>query len=319
MLHFKIKGGIRMVILLLFLHAYQAQLLAQDVIFTQWENMPIYFNPSLTGNFKGNIRLRTKYRDQWRALLGKNAFNTSAASFEYKFNEGSKRKLSLGMHALLDNAGQSLSTNSYNLSTSISQNLGDTKDAHHNISLGFNLGVVTKKLDLEWSPGTEPEDFKSKISYPDFSSGINWQYISQNRFQFQLGSGIAHLNKPNVSFFETGTVRPDLRYTIHGVAEVPIMAKISLAPSFLYFKQGFFDQLLFGLAGKFYFKANEFDFLQLGLLAKTTQNFDGRDVNVFVLSTMVELNGILLGYSFDRFQSTESNAHEFSLGYVFGR
>ncbi len=295
---------------------------AQDATFTQWENMPVHFNPSLTGNFEGLLRFRAKYRDQWRSVLEKSAYKTSAVSFEYKFKKGSKRKLSIGTHSILESAGQSSSGNSFNFSTSISQNLGNVKRAHHKLALGFNLGIATNKLDLDkiiWPPGVDPEGLKSKNSYPDFSTGFNWQYISDNHFQIQLGSGIAHLNRPNISFSETGIDRLYIRYSIHGNAEIPLMSKASLSPSFLYLKQGIIDQLLFGLAGKIYFISNDNDFFQIGLYAKTTQNYYGTDLNIFVLSTMMEFNSILFGFSVDHFQSIKSNAYEFSIGYILGK
>jgi type IX secretion system PorP/SprF family membrane protein len=38
----------------------------QDVHFTQFEHLPLMFNPGQTGNIKGTMRLGAIYRDQWR-------------------------------------------------------------------------------------------------------------------------------------------------------------------------------------------------------------------------------------------------------------
>ena len=70
--------------------------LAQDALFTQWENMPVYLNPALTGNFDGLLRLRAQHRNQWRSLLKDNSYKTSAVSAEYKFSNASARKISVG-------------------------------------------------------------------------------------------------------------------------------------------------------------------------------------------------------------------------------
>ena len=43
--------------------------LAQDAVYTQWENMPLTINPALTGNFDGLLRLRAQYRNQWASIL----------------------------------------------------------------------------------------------------------------------------------------------------------------------------------------------------------------------------------------------------------
>ncbi len=316
--------NIKIVILgfLFFLNLNIAQIFAQDVVFTQWENMSIHANPSLTGNFEGSLRIRTKYRNQWASIFVNSAYRTSAASFEYKFNEGSNRKISIGAHTILDKAGQVFSSNSFNFSTSVSQSLGDIKAAHHTISLGFNLGASTKKIDLDnsrWPSGMVPDDVISSNNYLDISMGLNWQYISKTRFRIQLGSGIFHINRPNISLIENGTVNLNYRYTIHGNAEIPLVAKFYLKPSFLYFKQNLHSQILFGIASKIYVKSNKINFFQIGIHAKTTQNTYGTDINIFVLSTMIEVNSILFGFSFDRFQGIESNAYEFTLGYILGK
>jgi hypothetical protein len=58
--------------------------------------------------------------------------------------------------------------------------------------------------------------------------------------------------------------------------------------------------------------------VQLGIFAKSTKNYNGNEINTYVLSATVEINSFLLGFSFDRFEEIESNAYEFSVGYVFG-
>ena len=74
---------------------FQSNLKAQDPTFSQWENIPIYFNPALTGDFDGQLRFSLKYRDQWRSILGDDSFRTGVASAEYKFSGGEKRKFNL--------------------------------------------------------------------------------------------------------------------------------------------------------------------------------------------------------------------------------
>jgi hypothetical protein len=43
---------------------------AQDHIYSQFYNAPLYLNPALTGQFEGDIRMNMIYRNQWSGLSG---------------------------------------------------------------------------------------------------------------------------------------------------------------------------------------------------------------------------------------------------------
>jgi type IX secretion system PorP/SprF family membrane protein len=298
--------------------------LAQDPVFTQWENMPLYFNPALTGNFDGVLRFRAIYRDQWGSILKGLSYKTSAISADYKFSGGSARKISVGAFGTLDKAGSLNSSNkAINFSTSVIQNLGNPDHSHHSIALGLNVGLANQKIDvdnLQWpgGGGTPPTDIKGKINFTDVSAGLLWQYRSSTHFSFQLGSALHHLNQPNVSFYKDGVVRLYHRFNLHGNVEIPLAPKLSMVPSFLFSSQGPSEQLLFGFNSKYYLKSLNPNFVQLGLFAKASNNYNGRAINVYVLSAAVELNSILFGFSLDHFPELESNAYEFSVGYTIG-
>ena len=298
-----------------------SQALAQDPHFTQWENMPVYHNPALTGNFDGLVRVRAQYRNQWRSLLKDNSYKTSAVSAEYKFSNASTRKISVGALFFKDKAGSLDSrTGSIHLSTSVVQNLGNPDKALHSIAIGFNVGWASRKIDFgnaQW-PGPPPTDLNDKTSYPDVSGGLLWQYKSKTHFSFNLGSALHHLNRPNISFSDSGVDKLYHRFNLHGHVEVPLVQQFSIVPSFLWTDQGPSEQLLFGLNNRWYPKSSSPNFVQLGIFAKTARSYNGNEINIYVLSATAEINSFLLGFSFDRFQEIESNAYEFSVGYTFG-
>ena len=297
---------------------------AQDAFFTEWETMSMYFNPALTGDFDGEIRFRIKYRDQGRSVLKDNSYKTRGASLEYKLPVGNKRKFNVGFHSVHDKAGTlSFRNGSYNLSTAVIQNLGDPESAHHSIAVGITAGIGTKKINWEdaiWPGGpSEPEEgLKTKISFADFSAGLNWKYVSNSHFSAQVGSAFHHVNKPNVSFFEEGNQDLYVRINLHGNVEIPLAHNSSIIPSFLYTSQGPSEHLLFGMANKWYLKSSDSNFAQLGIYARTAEGFDGWDIVTYSISGLVEINSILFGLSYDRFQLASWNAFEFSVGYTFG-
>ena len=109
----------------------------------------------------------------------------------------------------------------------------------------------------------------------------------------------------------------DHRFNLHGHVEIPLVKTLSIVPSFLFSGQGPSEQLLFGLHNRWYPKSLHPDFVQLGLFAKTSKNYNGRDVTIYVVSATVEIKSFLAGFSFERFQAVMSNAYEFSVGYTF--
>lgn len=98
----------------------------------------------------GSLRIRTKYRDQFRSILGNSVYKTGIASAEYKFDSKNLRKFSLGLYSFFDTAGDSqFTTNSYNLNAAVVQNLGNPDAAHHEIGIGFNVGLITRSIDFK--------------------------------------------------------------------------------------------------------------------------------------------------------------------------
>jgi len=310
-------------ILLVLILMASTKALAQDPAFTQWENMPLYFNPALTGNFDGSLRIRAIHRNQWQSLLGKSSYKTSGISADYKFPNGSARKISLGTFIIRDKAGSlDFRTTAIDFSTSIVQNLGNPDKRFHSIAFGINVGLTTRKIDFEnaqWpGGGPPPTDLNDKTSYPDVSAGLLWQYRSNTHFSFNLGSALHHLNSPNISFSDSSVEKLYHRFNLHGYVEIPLVQKFSIVPSFLYSSQGPAEQLLFGFNNRWYTTSHNPNFVQLGFFAKTAKNYNGTDINIYVLSATAEINSFLFGFSFDRFEEIESNAYEFSVGYTFG-
>jgi type IX secretion system PorP/SprF family membrane protein len=296
--------------------------LAQDAFFTQWENMPVYLNPALTGNFDGLLRLRAQHRNQWRSLLKASSYKTNAVSAEYKFSGAGTRKISAGALYIHDKAGSlDFRTGSINLTASVVQLLGSPENPHHSIAMGINVGWAGRKIDFvnaQW-PGPTPTDLNEKTSYPDVSAGLLWQYTTNTHFAFQLGSALLHLNSPNISFSDTSVSKLNQRFNLHGNIEIPLVRSVSMVPSFLFSSQGPADheQFSFGLNTRWYPKASSPNFVQLGFFARTNTTYTGNEINTYMLTATVDIHSILLGFSYDRFEDIESSAYEISVGYTF--
>lgn len=299
---------------------------SQDAFFTQWEAMPLYYNPALTGNFEGKLRIQSIYRNQWQSILGANSYRTTAASVDFNFKDGKNRRVSLGAFGLNDVAGSAnLRVNNFKISAAVEQLLGDSKAAHHALSIGVSGGLGIRKFDVEgiqWPDSNTVYTGNDKRQFPDISAGLFWAFQGNSRFNFQIGTGLHHLNRPNIAFSDTISVTLDLRLATHATVEIPIIESLSIIPSFLFEAQGPNGQYQFGTSGRWYPWSNPSDFFQLGIKARTAQNNAGNEsINPFILTFDASYKSILIGFAWDRYNnfSGPSNAYEFSVGYLLGR
>jgi type IX secretion system PorP/SprF family membrane protein len=175
---------------------------AQDHMYSQFFNQPVYLNPALNGQFDGDLRMNLVYRNQWTSLPG--GPNYLSASIDYNmpsfgggvgllFTRGSE-----GTAYLVKN----------NVSGIYSYSVGSEGFV---LSFGLQAGVTNRTLDygklvfsdqidprLGFDPGlgssAELPAYNNKF-YFDSGAGINM--VAGN---FMLGGAFQHLNRPNESF-----------------------------------------------------------------------------------------------------------------------
>ncbi len=180
---------------------------AQDHIYSQFYNSPVYLNPALNGQFEGDLRMNLIYRNQWTSIPGR--FNYYTFSMDYqvpKFGGG------FGLMITKSSEGTAY-LNKTNFSGIYSYNV----DFENSImSFGLQAGVTNRKIDYDkllfldqintqgiisgGATGASAPEFNNKFFF-DAGGGIN--YVQGN---FMIGTSAQHLNKPNESF--TGTKSP---------------------------------------------------------------------------------------------------------------
>lgn len=290
---------------------------SQDVIFSQFENAPLYLNSALTGNYDDQGRVYLNYRRQWATALKSGAHRSGSLGLDSKIAVGKKRSVGYGISTFLDRAGEvNFGTNQFNLHSSLIQKIGNVEKAHHSIALGVKLGFSRLRI------------IEDGTNYIDISPGIVWSYFSNARFSFQVGSSIDHINRPNISFSQTGTFRLYGRFNLHGNIEIPILKKISVVPSFLFSRQGPHEQLTFGSDCKYLFKSNNrynpFTAMNIGFFGRAGLDYkDERTINTVIFRTSFETKAMSFGLSYDSFISNYRTnfggpSIELSLGYKFG-
>jgi len=300
-----------------------AKLFAQDPQFSQYYAAPLYLNPAFTGTSEDH-RFIANYRNQWpNAARG---FVTYAFSYDVNLNHYNS---GVGFLATVDQAGTAGMRSSqlnflYSYKWSVSNKWV--------VSAGLNFGYAFRSIDLNRlifgdqlqfdSDGNVPTDDQALFNlgntqYFDFNSGV----LAYNK-NFWFGFSASHLNTPNRSLINQEAEVP-LKTSFHGGVRIPLYGgpfkkeHISvLAPSFVYKKQGRFDQLDIGVHFLY-------DPIMLGVwyrgipLQQNVRDNISQDAMVVILGFQFEK--LELGYSYD-FTVSElgpisGGAHEVAVKY----
>jgi len=300
-----------------------ANLLAQDPQFSQYYAAPLYLNPAFTGTSEDH-RFIANYRNQWpNAARG---FVTYAFSYDVNLNHYNS---GIGFLATVDQAGTAgMRSSQLNFLYSYKWNISNKWV----VSAGLNFGYASRSIDLNRlifgdqlqfdSDGNVPTDDQALFNlgnthYFDFNSGV----LAYNK-NFWFGFSASHLNTPNRSLIDQEAEVP-VKTSFHGGVRIPLYGgpfkkeHISvLAPSFVYKKQGHFDQLDLGLHFLY-------DPIMMGVwyrgipLQQNVKDNISQDAMVVVLGFQFER--IELGYSYD-FTVSElgpmsGGAHEVAVKY----
>lgn len=244
---------------------------AQDPLFSQFYNNPIYYNPAAVGLTPG-IRARFTVRDQWPQLpadLRNYNFSMDIAERNIPGSGG------LGLIVMSDNAGSGyFKTSTVGLSTAVRVPVQDNMVAQVGImtsfvqkSLNWDNLVFTDQLDPVYGNIYESsfqEPAKGSVFYPDFSVGGVFRFTeSSNTFsaiQGTFGLAVHHLFRPDESFLGLSSPLPrklaitgDLVFEIDGNSDGPYFSRgtksntFKFNPGFIYESQGDFKTYSVGM------------------------------------------------------------------------
>lgn len=222
----------------------------QDPEFSQYYAAPLYLNPAFTGTTKDH-RFIANYRNQWPSIA--RGYVTAAVSYDYNLAQANS---GIGFLATMDQAGTAgMKSSQFSFLYSY-RVIVENKWV---IASGMSFGYAYRTIDFDRlifgdqlqfdSRGQVPSDDPALYnlgtsSYFDFNAGM----LAYNK-TFWLGFAASHLNRPNRSLLGQEAKMP-IKTTVHGGIRIPLNRsplKVNhmsvLAPSFVYKKQGDFDQL----------------------------------------------------------------------------
>ena len=183
----------------------------QDYHFSQYDAMPVRFNPGLTGMFKGyNYKAGAIYRNQWRALSVK-PFSTFSLGYEMPLKDR------WGVGGYITNYDGAKIYNEFNLVVSGAYRITDPRQDVHQLSVGLQAGFINTNINdqeltfnNQYDNGGFDPDLSSNESFarfskfmPEINIGIYYKYAESKTFKPYGGFAISHITSPKNQFIET--------------------------------------------------------------------------------------------------------------------
>jgi type IX secretion system PorP/SprF family membrane protein len=234
-------------IAVVFLCTCSVNVSGQDHIYSQFFNAPLYLNPSLTGQFEGDIRMNMIYRNQWTGISGDLSYLNASVDLNIPHFGGG-----VGLQFNRSSEGTAFLVKN-NVAATYSYSVGSDDFV---LSFGIQAGFTSRKID--WSKLVFSDQIDNRLGYipgsvsnaqmPDQANkfffdpaaGVNLVYGS-----FMAGVAMHHINKPDESFSGTQAKLP-ARITANASYRLPLTRSYNygsdegsyLIPSVVYYKQG---------------------------------------------------------------------------------
>jgi type IX secretion system PorP/SprF family membrane protein len=240
---------------------------SQDIHFSQFFASPVLLNPAAAGANNSAFRFAANYRNQWKSVIS--PFKTFALAFDSKFYPSMMRRnnrtgnyIGYGITLFNDKVGLSkLTTNQLSIDLSYFLNINNNSS----LSAGIKTGFFQKSINtgnLKWDSQYDGRGYDASLSsnentvYQNFikfdlGAGLLYKYQQiQQGVCFELGTSMAHITKPNNSFYNND---PSLnyKYIVHSLFQTKISSNTYLIPTALFALQGNHSELTAGANIKF--------------------------------------------------------------------
>lgn len=238
---------------------------AQDIHFTQVNQIPLLLNPGNTGNSVADFRGFVNYKNQWKAFG--EAYKTGMFSFDMHLIEKKSGVLSAGLVMYKDNAGDIYRTTGF--SGNIAYNLSLTD--HQGLSVGLGIGYLQYKFDTDnpmWGTQYDGSGYNSSLPADlesgnftaaagalDLSGGVVWHFNKANNRSFsndglKINVGVSgfHLNQPAIKLSSITSTANHRKIVFHGDAQIgKESSNLSILPSIVTQFSGKSKEIIAGL------------------------------------------------------------------------
>ncbi len=196
---------------------------SQDIHFSNWNMSPLNLNPANTGMFEGDGRLIFNYRNQWKGVPV--PYSTFSFGGDFNLNKplikGTGEAIGLIFNHDASGDGKYTITD---FKVPFNHKFSFRKDSGLTIAFGVLGGVSNVKIDpnkLSYDKQWDGDAYNKGLvngenfnllskTFTDVSLGTVIQKKFTQHWMISAGYGISHLNKPNISFYNTSgiTLKP---------------------------------------------------------------------------------------------------------------
>jgi type IX secretion system PorP/SprF family membrane protein len=231
---------------------------AQDHMYSQFFNAPLYLNPALTGQFDGDLRMNFIYRNQWSSGPANLSYYTASIDLKIPQFGG-------GVGLMFTRSSETSALTQNNVSGLYSYSVGSDDFI---LSFGLQAGVTNRTVNwgnlvfgdqidpqLGIIPGSttsaELPQFNNKY-YFDSGAGLNLVVGD-----LMVGTALQHINQPNESFTGSpatlpmrGTAHISYRWDLNAQDDMDDDEKSYVIPSVVFYKQSTAQSLSAGMQYK---------------------------------------------------------------------
>lgn len=226
----------------------QADLFAQDPVFSQFYSSPLYVNPALAGNGDASWRLVANHRSQWIGE-GLDPLTTTSVSFDGKLiRQGGKESNYIGGGILfMQDKGLGGAYKSNSFSGIVSSHVSLDEDDNNGLSLGLGATYTNTLIDfsqLSFSQQLSSSGFNRALPTnepnlsgikPYFSmfAGVTYTYATGDD-NFDIGVAGYRFMKTNQSALNDPTQVNPPRYNIHAGYQTYLSNRLVFNSNVLY-------------------------------------------------------------------------------------
>lgn len=281
--------------------------MAQDLIYSQFNAMPLTVNPAFAGNNSCNYRLSAIGRSQWLGVNNVNSYQSATLAGDFNLNNNIDDKLNLwglGMVASYDKSGVGNYTN-FNVLGNIAYHLRFGREANNFLSFGIQAGAANRGaavgnyiFDDQIDPygryyaNTNENIIHPSIWYPEMGFGALLTLNPSENTNLYVGTSIFHILNPNISYTQTDYKLPS-RINFHAGANLYKNGWLFL-PSVYIQNQNITNYNIGGYVGRLLVAPNEVRNPVIGYLGVWLKSADA-----IAAAFRLDIGKISLAFSYD--------------------
>ena len=310
--------------------AFRQDIVAQDIHFSQFFNIPGLLNPAQSGQYRLTYRAIVNYRNQWSTIPAPYVTPMLYGDLALMSCKLKGDHMGLSLTILNDRAGNG-DLNTFQTKIAYAYHKALDLELHHQISAGFQVDFTRKAINfskLLFQSQYIGNDFDGNIasnepirndnfSYIDLNAGLLWTSIISKRTSFNIGASIHHLTQPRETFLREGK-KLGMKIIGHGSAQIQLGPNFTTSPAIMYAQQTGAQEIVLGNAFGYNINMNT----GRENLASFYIGLWYRLQDAYILFTGVDYRNVRFSFSYDinnsglKPASLRQGGAELSLAYV---